>query len=82
MKPSACSFEQMMTIRSDIPMLADRTSWMQVEFGLNELKASWQGFVDITDDCGMEFKTRKQICTEFSEALTEYIDYLIEPVPQ
>lgn len=82
MKPSDCSFEQMMTIRSGIPMLADRTSWIQVEYGLDDLKSSWHGFVDISEHCGMEFKTRKQICTEFSEALTEYIEYLIEPVPQ
>jgi hypothetical protein len=81
MKASACTFDQMMTIRSGMPMLADRTSWMQVEYGLDELKASWHGFIDITDDCNMEFKTRKQVCAEFSDALTEYIDYLTEPVP-
>ena len=81
MKASACTFDSMMNIRAGLPLLADRTSWMQVEFGLDELKASWHGFVDISDDCGMEFKNRKLICDEFSKALSEYIDYLCEPVP-
>jgi hypothetical protein len=81
MRASGCSFNQMMKIRASKPVLAQATSFMQIEFGIDELIASWRGFVDITDECGMEFLNRKEICDEFTDALTEYIRYVDEKSP-
>ena len=81
MKASACSFDQMMTIRSGLPVLADRTSLMQVEYGIDDLQSSGYAFVDISDDCNLEFKSRKNICDEFGQALDSYIKYLFGDIP-
>ena len=66
----------MMAIAPRNPELARSTSFMQVEYGLDELKASWDGFVDTSKHYSIEFKTRKHLCNEFAKALAEYIIYL------
>jgi hypothetical protein len=66
----------MMAIASGNPDLAKATSFMQVEYGLDELRASWDGFVDSSKHYSIEFKTRKHLCNEFAKALAEYIIYL------
>jgi hypothetical protein len=77
---SQCSFEQMMQIAAGNPDLANATSFMQVEHGVSELMASWDGFVDTSDHYKMTFKSRKDICNNFANALAEYIQFL-EPTP-
>ena len=76
MNITQCSFNQMMTIASGDPELAKSTSFMQVEYGLDELKASWDGFVDTSKHYKVEFNTRKHLCNEFAKALAEYVVYL------
>jgi len=76
MNITQCSFNQMMAIASGNPDLAKATSFMQVEYGLDELRASWDGFVDTSKHYSVEFKTRKHLCNEFAKALHEYIIYL------
>ena len=78
---SQCTFQQMMTVASGNFTLAEATSYIQVEYGIDDLKASWQGFVDTSDEHNMEFKSRKDICNHFAHALSEYIDYLEESSP-
>lgn len=76
MNISQCSFEQMMTVAAGNKKLAEATSFIQVEYGLDDLRASWDGFVDTSKHFGIEFKTRKHLCEEFAIALVEYAKYL------
>jgi len=76
MKASECSFEKMLETACYIPDLAMATSFTQVEFGIAELHACWDGFVDTSDNYNQNFTTGTQICLEFTRALTEYIKYL------
>lgn len=78
MKASDCTFDKMMVVAAANPVLAEATSYIQVEYGLSELEACWDGFVHTSDHYNQEFKSRKQICAEFTDALTEYIHYLGE----
>lgn len=82
MNASQCSFEQMVKYARTNPSLAKATSFMQVEFGKAELLACWDGFVDSSDGFGLTFKSRKQIYENFSDALTSYLDFLQEPLPE
>lgn len=75
---SDVSFIQMMRVAAGNKSLATATSYLQVEYGLDELQACWDGFIHTSDDYNQEFKNRKQVCEEFSNALNEYIDYLGE----
>jgi hypothetical protein len=54
---------------------------MQVEYGLAELEACWDGFVHTSDAYDQSFKTRKAIYQEFANALSEYLEYLGESIP-
>ena len=79
MLASKCSFKQMFHEALTNRTLAESTSFMQVEYGLSELEACWDGFVHTSDAYHQEFKSRKQICEEFSHALSEYIQVTEEP---
>ncbi len=81
MKASQCSFEQMLVAAKKSFPLAEATSYIQVEYGLGELQACWDGFVDTSDAYDQEFNSRKQICAEFTHALSEYIEFLGESIP-
>ena len=78
MKASEVSFERMRKTAALNNPLSVATSYMQVEYGLSELEACWDGFVHTSDHHEIEFKSRKHICDEFATALTEYIEYLGE----
>jgi hypothetical protein len=73
-------FDQMMRVAAGNPDLGVPASYMQVEYGLSELIACWEGFVHTSDAHGLEFKSRKHVCLEFSDALNEYLEYLGESV--
>ncbi len=77
---SEVPFNQMMRVAAGNPDLGVPASYMQVEYGLDELIACWDGFVHTSDAYGLEFKSRKHVCLEFSDALNEYLEYLGEPV--
>lgn len=78
MKASQCTFEHMMKGAAKCPRLAEATSYVQVEYGLNELKGCWDGFVDTSDAYEQEFRNRTLILEEFTYVLGEYIEYLDE----
>ncbi len=80
-KASTCSFAQMMLAAVTNFSLAQSTSYIQVEYGLDELKSCWHGFVDTSDHANLPFTSRNHICDEFATALTDYIEYLEEPSP-
>ena len=60
--------------------LGEATSFIQVEYGKSELIACWEGFVDTSNNAGLEFKDRKTLCNDFTAALSDYIIYLDESV--
>lgn len=75
---SDVSFPQMMRVAAGNKTLALAASYLQVEYGLGELQACWEGFTHTSDNYDQTFKSRKQVCEEFSNALNEYIEYLGE----
>jgi hypothetical protein len=81
MKASDVSFESMMRFAAGHFPLAEATSFLQIEFGMSELRACWDGFADTSDAAGLVFKDRKSICNEFTAALSDYILYLDESAP-
>lgn len=75
MKASSVSFDTMRALAPKIEGLPLLMSFVQVEEGLDELRAHWQGFVDVSDDYGLTFSSRKQICNDFATVLSEFVDY-------
>jgi len=82
MLASEVTFEQMRRAARNLSELGIPASYMQVEYGISELEACWDGFVHTSDDYGQTFKTRKEIHQEFANALSEYLEYLGESIPQ
>ena len=80
MLASEVTFEQMRKAARNMSELGIPASYMQVEYGLSELEASWDGFVHTSDHYEQNFKNKKQIFLEFANALNEYLEYLGEPV--
>jgi hypothetical protein len=80
MLASEVTFDKMRIVARNNPELGVPSSYMQVEYGLEELEACWDGFVHTSDNYGQEFKSRKQICLEFANALNEYLEFLGESV--
>ena len=81
MLASELSFEQMRRAARNNSELGVPASYLQVEYGLAELEACWDGFVHTSDHYGQTFKTRKAIYLEFANALSEYLEYLGESIP-
>ena len=81
MRASEVTFDKMRIVARNNPELGIPVSYMQVEYGLKDLEACWDGFVHTSDAYGQEFKNRKQICNEFANALNEYLEYLGESIP-
>jgi hypothetical protein len=79
MLASSVTFEQMRRAARNNPELGVPASYLQVEYGLAELEACWDGFVHTSDYYAQHFKTRKAIYEEFANALSEYLEYLGEP---
>lgn len=80
MLASDVTFEQMRRAARNLEELGVPASYMQVEYGLDELEACWDGFVHTSDHYGQAFKTKKAIHLEFASALNEYLEYLGESV--
>jgi hypothetical protein len=76
---SEVSFNQMRVGAKNLENLAVPTSYMQVEYGLGELEACWDGFVHTSDHYNQSFKNRKEVLSAFANALNEYLEYLGEP---
>jgi hypothetical protein len=78
---SDVTFEQMRRASRNLSELGVPASYLQVEYGLDELEACWDGFVHTSDSYDQTFKTRKAIYQEFANALSEYLEYLGESIP-
>lgn len=83
MKASKCSLRDLFLIASANSDLGYILSFVQVEFGLDELQGHWDGFIESSDHFGVNFKTKKQVALSFGEALNEFYELEInefEPV--
>jgi hypothetical protein len=81
MRASEITFDKMRIVARNNPELGIPASYMQVEYGLNELESCWDGFVHTSDNYGQEFTSRKQVCLEFANALNEYLECIGESIP-
>ena len=81
MLASSITFEQMRRAARNNSELGVPASYLQVEYGLAELEACWDGFVHTSDHYQQHFKTRKEIYLEFANALSESLEYLGEQIP-
>ncbi len=81
MLASAVDFAQMRRAARNNPELGVPASYIQVEYGLEELESCWDGFVHSSDHYSQPFKTRKEIYLEFANALSEYLEYIGESIP-
>ena len=75
-KASSCSFDDLFVFAKDFPDPARTLSYFQVEYGLEELRACWAGFVDSSDDYYSEFENECEVYHVFVRDLEEYIDTL------
>ena len=76
MTTNLCSFEEMRELSTKISNLGIASSFFQVEFGLDELRACWDGFLHTSSHYGVEFQSKNDVCEKFTDALTDYREYL------
>lgn len=70
MNASDCSFQDMMSMSAiSLPRLKVLSSFVQVEEGLKDLEAHWQGFVDTSDFSHVTYTNKEHICSEFERQL-------------
>ena len=81
MRATDITFDQMRIGARNNSDLGVPASYIQVEYGLADLEACWDGFAHTSDNYGQTFRSRKAIYTEFANALNEYIEYLGESIP-
>ena len=74
MKASDVSFDNMRKIACSMPDLGRLISFIQIEFGLKELESHWQGFVDVSDNYDLTFTTKRRVCRDFYEILSEFVE--------
>lgn len=73
MKASNCTLEDAQIVAAGHRELAEAMSFVQVEYGYSELLSCWNGFVDASDSYDQTFTTKRKVCFEFANALTDYI---------
>jgi hypothetical protein len=76
MKASQCSLDHVFAIAAKDEDLALVLSFIQVEFGLAELQANWDGFVDSTDHYGQNFKSKRDVANNFGSSLVDFYDLI------
>jgi hypothetical protein len=76
MKASEVSFRRMMLFAATSRRLAEPTSFIQVEYGIEELMACWDGFRDTSDQANLNFQNTNHVCDDFTTALIEFISFL------
>lgn len=74
MRASDCTFEELRLDSASCPDLGKTLSFIQVEYGLKDLKALWQGFMDFSDDSGTEYESKKELYQSFREQLEDHVE--------
>lgn len=68
------SFDTMMSAAEHFPGLALATSFIQVEYGILELEAHWEGFVDSISGHNLDEVNAFSLYKFFTEGLEDYIE--------
>lgn len=68
------TFETMMSVARHCPGLALATSFIQVEYGVLELEAHWDGFVDSISGQNLDNVDALTLYNSFTEGLEDYIE--------
>lgn len=79
MRASECPIDFLFRKAITNQEIANLLSFVQVEYGLIELKSHWAGFQDVSDHVGIRFDDCDEIVTEFCTVLNDYLEYLQEP---
>ena len=70
------TFAQMRKYATGKWEMSKALSFIQVEMGLDDLEACWDGFLDTSEDYGDVFTDESHLYQKFTEALNEYAEYL------
>ena len=70
------SFEGMRKFSTKNWKLAIATSFIQVEDGIDDLMACWEGFLHVSEEYNEVFEDETEMYQKFTDALNEYIEYL------
>ena len=71
MKATQCSLQTVLSAAKKDEDIALVLSFLQVEFGLAELQANWDGFVDSSEHYEITYKSRKDVANQFAGALVD-----------
>jgi hypothetical protein len=56
--------------------LGEVFSFIQVEYGIKDLEACWEGFSDTSDNAGLEFDGVYDLGEKLYHALLEYVNFI------
>lgn len=83
MKASEFPWDKLLTYSVISPEVGMTFSFVQVEYGLDELKAHWEGFRDAADYHNLQFDDRNHIITHFAHELHQWLsDEVGQQIPQ
>ena len=60
--------------------LGEVFSFIQVEYGIKDLEACWEGFSHTSDNAGLKFDGVCDLGEKFHQALSEYVNFIQEGV--
>jgi hypothetical protein len=71
MKASQCCLDDIFELATVDEEVALLLSFIQVEFGLSELRGHWNGFVEMSNDYHIDYDSKEDVTTNFTFALAE-----------
>lgn len=80
-KASSCSLESLLKFAEESYELSQILSYVQVEYGLDELRSCWEGFIVSSDDYYVEFETESEVYCIFGRDLGEYVEFVEKQLP-
>ena len=72
MKASQCCLDDIFELAAVDEEVAVLLSFVQVEFGLSELRGHWDGFVEMSDDYHIDYDSKEDVTSNFTCALSEF----------
>ena len=75
MKASQCCLDDIFELATIDEEVAVLLSFVQVEFGLSELRGHWDGFVEMSDDYHIDYDSKEDVTSNFTSALAEFSEY-------
>ena len=74
MKATQCSLQTVFKAAEKDEDIALVLSFIQVEFGLAELQANWDGFVDSSEHYEITYKSRKDVANQFAGSIVDFYE--------